>query len=191
MSPDATNRGGSFVAVVGPSGAGKDTLIDEARRVFEGRDDIMFVRRVITRDAMIGAEDHDTLTQAAFEQALAEGRFAVDWQAHGLRYGIPREALVHVQNGGVAIANCSRGALAVIQGRFPRVAVISVTARPDVLADRLAARGRESRADIERRLARTVPSFEVNADAVEIDNSDSLDLAVARFVKCLSDFARG
>ena len=191
MSPDAANHDGSFVAVVGPSGAGKDTLIEHARRAFAGRDDIMFVRRVITRDAMAGAEDHDTLTQAAFEQALADGRFAVDWQAHGLRYGIPREALVHVQNGGTAIANCSRGALEQVLERFPRVVVFSITARPEVLADRLAARGRESRADIERRLARTVPSFEVNRDAVEIDNSDSLDLAVARFVKCLSDFARG
>ena len=55
------DRPGVFVAVVGPSGAGKDTLIDYARAHLAGEPDYEFVRRVITRPNDGSSEDHDTL----------------------------------------------------------------------------------------------------------------------------------
>ena len=186
MSPDTGIRPGTFVAVVGPSGAGKDTLIDGVRRRFAARHEFMFARRVVTRTADAGAEDHDTLTRAEFDRAQRDGRFAVHWEAHGLSYGIPIEVLEHVERGGTAIANCSRGALQCVLDRFPSVAVINITARPEVLAERLASRGRETRAEIDKRLARSVGSFAGSDRALQIDNSGSLDEAVARFAALLA-----
>ena len=51
---------------------------------------------------------------------------------------------------------------------------LHVTARPDVLADRLAARGRESAQDIARRLSRPAPAFPEGLPVTEIDNSGRL-----------------
>ena len=47
---------GLLVVVVGPSGAGKDTLMRAAAEHFEGRPDVHFVQRAITRPAEAGGE---------------------------------------------------------------------------------------------------------------------------------------
>src|SRR3954452_5276441 len=124
-----------LVLVVGPSGAGKDTLLDAARQALADDTRFRFVRRVITRPADAGGEAHEAVTEAEF----AARDFALQWQAHGLRYGIPAEA---IEERVVAVANVSRTVIAEAARRF-RVRVIEVTAPPDVLASRLASRGRE------------------------------------------------
>ncbi|MGO7947103.1 phosphonate metabolism protein/1,5-bisphosphokinase (PRPP-forming) PhnN, partial [Rhizobium ruizarguesonis] len=55
-----------MVVVVGPSGAGKDTLMNLAARRFKGRDDVHFVRRVITRQRDAGGEDHLSVSLQGF-----------------------------------------------------------------------------------------------------------------------------
>ncbi len=102
-------RNGAFIAVVGPSGAGKDTLIAHARAALSGEPQVEFVRRVITRPCDGATEDHDTLADAAFDEALADGAFAIAWEAHGLRYGLPASVDLAIENGHVAVANVSRG----------------------------------------------------------------------------------
>src|ERR1700686_4695699 len=129
-----------LVLVVGPSGAGKDALLSGARQAFAGDPRIHFARRVITRPVDAGGEDHEAVTEAEF----AARDFALSWSAHGLRYGIPAEG---VRRTPVVVANVSRGVVDDAAARFP-VRVIEVTAPPDMLASRLAARGRENVADI-------------------------------------------
>ncbi len=77
-------------AVVGPSGAGKDTLIAGA---VAARPDLRLVRRVITRPTEAGGEPFDGVTEAEFLSRLDAGAFALHWQAHGLHYGIPADQL--------------------------------------------------------------------------------------------------
>ncbi len=157
--------------VVGPSGAGKDTLMDAARpRLGECR----FARRLITRPAMIGTEDHDSCSPAEFEAAVARGEIALHWQAHGLSYGIPSAALAGVVQGEVVIANVSRGVIVQAEALGPRVVVVNITAPSDVLAKRLAARGRESEADIAARLARDAPLRTQSAELVTICNDRTI-----------------
>ena len=57
---------GVLVLVVGPSGAGKDTLMDAARAGLAADPRYRFARRLITRPAMAGAEDHDSCDEAGF-----------------------------------------------------------------------------------------------------------------------------
>jgi ribose 1,5-bisphosphokinase PhnN len=97
-----------------------------------------------------------------------------------LRYGIPAAA---VQAAPVVVANVSRGVIADAAARFP-VRVIEVTAPADVLAARLAARGRESADDVARRLARaaTIPE---GVMVETVWNDTTLAEGEARFLAAL------
>lgn len=178
-------RNGVFVAVVGPSGAGKDTILDFARRHFADEASVEFVRRVITRPSDTAAEDHDTLADAAFDEAEAHGAFALSWQAHGLKYGLPASVDMAISDGRVAVANLSRGALPALRERYLNVMVVEITARPEILAERLAARGRESRGEVLARLARQAQFDAAAIGAVTIDNSGDREEAGERFVAML------
>lgn len=178
---------GCFVVVVGPSGAGKDTLIEWLKPRFEASPDILFVRRTVTRAADAGSEDHDSLDREAFAAQEEAGRFAVCWEAHGLRYGIPAAALHHVDKGGVAIANGSRRALRDIESVFGNVLVVNITVDRAVLADRLAARGRETAEEIAMRLSRSVEAAPSRSRVVTIDNSGSVEAAGTAFVALLAE----
>ena len=63
--------------------------------------------------------------------------------------------------------------------------VIEVTAPPEILAERLASRRRESAADIAERLARTVP-LPPNIPVDTVVNDGSLELGVTRFLAALN-----
>jgi len=141
-----------LIGVVGPSGAGKDTLMAGARAALAGDARFRFLRRAITRAAGAGGEDHRPLDRAGFEAERAAGGFALWWEAHGLLYGIP----AGIDRRLVSIANLSRTVLAEADRRFPLL-VLEITAPPAVLAARLAARGREDAADVAGRLARRAP----------------------------------
>ena len=176
-----------LVLVVGPSGAGKDTLIRLAAAAAGGKATLSFPRRVVTRVAD-ASEDHDTLDEAAFARAVEDGVFALHWQAHGLRYGIPRAALA---TGGVAVCNVSRAAVAQARREFASVRVVYITAPPALRAARVAARGREA-AD-GGRVLRDVPGDDMAAADLVIDNSAAPEagaMRLARFLREAADSAR-
>ena len=166
---------GRLFSVVGPSGAGKDTLIAGIAKALP---QLHVVRRVITRPAEAGGEPFEAVDASEFERRLNIGAFVIDWQAHGLRYGIPA-GLVDVLAGGQdAVVNLSRSKLAEAASRFARMHVLNVTARPEVLAARLGARGRETPEDIRRRLARAALPLPAGLPVTEIDNSGALSDAL-------------
>ena len=116
-----------------------------------------FARRVVTRDALVASEDHDSLDEAGFTRAEAEGAFSLAWSAHGLRYALPRSVISRISNEAASWWPICR------DGRSPKrceafgaLWVVEITARPDVLLERLSARGRESRDTILARLGRQV-----------------------------------
>ncbi len=177
---------GTMVVVVGPSGAGKDSVMSYAGRHFAGENRVKFVRRVITRPADAGGEAHEAIDPDGFCRRAADGGFAVSWDAHGLSYGIPRETLEELAEGVTLVANGSRSALPAFAEAYPRLMVVLVTARPEILAARLAARGRESAEAIAGRLDRAAPEIVVAAETVVIDNSGALEDAGEAFVSLLA-----
>lgn len=178
---------GCFVAVVGPSGAGKDTIMDAARVALAGDTRFHFVRRIITRPQMPGTEDHDSLDEASFATAAGEGAFALHWQAHGLSYGLPKSLEDEIAEGTVVIANVSRRVLGDIRRLYTSRSVVVITARSDVLAERLASRGRESREEITARLAREVSFDDDAGDVVTIDNSGDVNASTETFLRHLKE----
>lgn len=188
MNPGAATAG-TLVLVVGPSGAGKDTLMDAARAALAGDDGFRFARRLITRPAMAGAEDHDSCDEAGFAAARERGELALGWAAHGLHYGIPMRELAGIADGQVVIANISRGEIAEAEKLARRVVVVEITAPPAALAKRLAARGRESEADIAARLAREAPLTTARAELRTILNDRSVAEAAEELLLLLRGLA--
>jgi phosphonate metabolism protein PhnN/1,5-bisphosphokinase (PRPP-forming) len=172
--------GRRLVLVVGASGVGKDSVLDGARVIFSADSRVVFVRRVITRPTGSGGEDHIAATPEEF----AAHAFAIHWTANGLAYGLPRRMDDDLAAGRLVVANVSRQVLDEARRRYPGLTVCEVTASAPALRARLAARGRESPAEIEARLAR-VGAPTVGHDVVSIANDGALADAVAAFVRLI------
>jgi ribose 1,5-bisphosphokinase len=166
-----------LVLVVGPSGAGKDTLLDAAKQALADNGRFHFVRRVVTRPQDAGGEAHEPATEVEF----AQRDFALQWEAHGLRYGIPADAIT---DGIVTVANVSRTIIFEAATRFP-VRVIEVTASQDIRTARLTSRGREDAAEIAARLARSV-AIPGDIPVETVVNDGSLDDGLTLFLAALN-----
>ena len=148
---------GRLIVVVGPSGAGKDTLLGLARRACADDEHILFARRVVTRESS-DFEDNVYLAPQAFAEAEERGAFAVQWQAHGHCYGLPRAIDDALLAGHTVVANVSRTVIEPLRRSYESVEVVTITAPREVLARRLAARGRASDGALDQRLQREVAS---------------------------------
>jgi ribose 1,5-bisphosphokinase len=177
---------GRLVVVIGPSGAGKDTLLRLARDDFADDRNVMFPRRIVTREPS-PAEENQTISEAAFAAAVAAGRFAFWWEAHGLKYALAAAIDDHIRSGKTVVCNVSRGVIAELRHRYADVRVVLVTAPPDVLAERLAARGRATDGSIAARLDRGAPMDGELAPDVVIENlgapEDGAEQLVAAIVQ--------
>lgn len=176
---------GCLVLVVGPSGAGKDSILDAARRALAGDDRFAFVRREITRPADAGGEDHTAVSWEDFRRRAVDGSYALVWEAHGFGYGVPAAALEGLARGQTAIANVSRGILASARARFSPLCVVHVSVPAQVLAQRLNGRGREDSNQIARRLERAA-AFQVDGgDVLTLVNDGPLERSVDTFLEIL------
>jgi phosphonate metabolism protein PhnN/1,5-bisphosphokinase (PRPP-forming) len=168
-----------LLVIVGPSGAGKDTVMTAWRqRAAELGESLHIARRAITRPAEAGGEAHEALSDVQWQAACDANAFAVHWCANGLAYGVRRRELDALA-AGIVLLNGSRAALPAIRARAPQCRVIHITASPAVLAQRLQARGREDAQAIQRRLTRTAP---VQADFT-LSNDGSVADSVAALMR--------
>lgn len=182
---------GTLVLVVGPSGAGKDTLIAGAKAELDGDSGFAFPKRCITRRADAGGEDFEPMDERAFAAAEVAGEFALRWRAHDLAYGLRGSAIdPPLAAGACVVANASRSVVDAARAAFPRVRVVLVTAPAAMLARRLAARRRESEADIAARLARA-GAFDVDGCDLVIVNDAGMEEGIQAFLDGLRGFAAG
>jgi len=176
---------GALVLVVGPSGVGKDTLIDLAREALAQNPKFTFPRRIITRDPDAGHEIIEPVTEAEFTRRLATGEFCLHWAAHGLHYGLPAGIKAEINAGHIVVVNGSRTILTDAMSRFARVQIVLVSAPRELLAERLAQRGRESADDRARRLTRSDALFELALPHFELHNTGTPQQAASRFISFL------
>jgi phosphonate metabolism protein PhnN/1,5-bisphosphokinase (PRPP-forming) len=187
ICPRSAPGRGTLYLIVGPSGAGKDSLIAAARTILGPRGTHIFPQRVITRAADAGGEDHIHVTPSDFAATAASGGFALAWGAHGLNYGISMEIESDLSSGRHVVANVSRTVLETARANHAPVRVLYVTAPTAVLAKRLTARGRESAADVTARLERAGTTPPAGSDVTVLNNDRSLEAAVADFLAALTD----
>lgn len=169
--------GGRLIYLMGPSGSGKDSLLNAAREHLAERG-CQVVRRVITRSAEAVGEDAIGVSSAAFEQLEDEGAFALSWRANGLAYGIPKQVDEWLAAGQDVLVNGSRAYLGQARQRYPELIGVVLTVDIGVLRERLLARGRETPEQIERRLARNALFDSAGADAEGLhllDNSSHFE----------------
>ena len=175
-------KNGRLIAVVGPSGVGKDSVME---RLTAADPTLHLVRRTITRAPELGGEDYDAVSVAAFEDMAARGHFAVHWGAHSLQYGIPASIQTVLAEGQDCLANFSRSALIAGQAAFAHFCVLNITAQPQTLASRLKARGRESDAQISKRLVQATKPLPNGLNVMTISNDGTLDDTVANALSLL------
>ena len=174
---------GRVILVVGPSGAGKDTLLGLAKAACAEDSGIVYPRRVITREAS-SSEDNEEVSAGTFEAALARNEYAMHWDAHGHRYALSRAIDDDIRAGRTVVANVSRTVISAMRRAYANVTVGSITAPTNVLAERLAMRGRASDGKIEHRLHRTVDEATAAPD-VTINNTSSADYHARQFVRII------
>ncbi len=172
---------GRLILVVGPSGAGKDTLLSLAKAACADDSKIVFPRRVITRQAS-ASEDNEEVSAGTFQEAVERGHFAVHWEAHGHRYALSRAIDDDIRAGRTVVANVSRTVIAGMRRAYADVVVVSITAPPNVLAERIALRARGSDGRHDQRLNRTVEDASAAPD-VTIVNVSSAEYHARQFVR--------
>jgi len=178
-------RPGVLFLVVGPSGVGKDSLIDGARQFLEQDVSFWFPKRYITRSADAGGERHKSITSEEFERLVTQGAFMLSWRAHGHGYGIPIAAKEALARGRSVIINVSRQVIEEARHQWSPVRVMLISAPRAVLRQRLTRRGREMPEEIEKRLDR-MDAYRVAGDDVrEVANAGQLERATNRFVAML------
>jgi ribose 1,5-bisphosphokinase len=179
----ATIGPGRLILVVGPSGAGKDTLLGLAPTICADDRNIVFPRRVVTREAS-AFEDNEPISRDAFARALSQNAYAMHWEAHGHCYGLPRTIDDEIRAGRTVIVNVSRTVIAAMRKAYADVVVVSITAPPQVLAERIAMRARGSDGRIEQRLGRSVED-EAAAPDVTIMNVSSAEYHARQLVRII------
>jgi ribose 1,5-bisphosphokinase len=177
---------GRLIYLIGPSGSGKDSLLDAAREPMARRG-CRIVRRVITRSAEAVGEAAQAVSAERFSEMQAQGDFALSWFANGLHYGIPKEIDQWLAEGHDVVVNGSRGHLSEARARYPDLLAVLLSLDQAVLRQRLLARGRESLEEVEARLARNA-QFADNLLAddptvILLDNSGALEQTVARLLQ--------
>jgi ribose 1,5-bisphosphokinase len=180
---------GRLIYLMGPSGSGKDTLIDAVREPLKALN-CKVVRRVITRSAESAGEEAVGVSQGEFERLRRNGDFALYWHANGLYYGIPVEIDQWLRDGCDVLVNGSRGHLSQARQRYPALLAVLLTVKDEVLRERLLRRGRESRVEIEARLGRNEQFVGGGAighsQIYRLDNSGDLAITVANLLSWLS-----
>ncbi|MFJ4371546.1 phosphonate metabolism protein/1,5-bisphosphokinase (PRPP-forming) PhnN [Pseudomonas japonica] len=178
---------GRLIYLMGPSGSGKDSVIDQARPALQALG-VKIARRVITRSAEAVGEAAHSVTAQRFAVLREEGAFALDWQANGLSYGISAEIDEWLAQGHWVLINGSRAHLPLVRERYPDLLPILLSVTPEALRARLLGRGRESAEEIEERLARNrlVPA-DPGDDVRYLDNSTTLEDAVQRLLALLHE----
>ncbi len=174
---------GRLVLVVGPSGAGKDTLLALAQAACADQRGFVFPRRVVTREAS-SSEDNEQVSPEGFRLALARGDFALHWEAHGHCYALPRAIDDDVRAGRTVVANVSRSVVEATRRAYADVIVVAITAPAEVLAGRLAARARSSDGQLADRLRRAIDGAAVVPD-VTINNVGSVEVHARELVQII------
>lgn len=176
-----------LIYTMGPSGAGKDSLLAWLKTRLHPQAPIHFARRTIDRPVQLGGELHESVDASMFKHLRDQGIFSMHWTANGLQYGIRHTELDGLRRDQWVMVNGSRAYLPHALLQFPGMTILHITAGAKVLRSRLLARQRESLAMVEARVQRAI-AFQApqNCRMLEIHNETSLDAAGLTLMQSLN-----
>ena len=189
--PNSTQNSGKLIYLIGASGAGKDTVLEELRASISDANTLIAHRYVFRQNEHNAFfENQISLTADEFSKRSKNGFFAMEWHAHSASYGIGSEIDIWLNAGKHVIVNGSRQYLTTMHEKYPDACVVALVVDDDVLRARLKARGRESQNEIEERIARnTRLSKAIPENAVCVDNSGELKQTILQFTDLLSNLS--
>lgn len=164
---------GLWVFVCGPSGAGKDSVMNWAAEQLAANQNIIFARRLVTRAAHPGS-DHDPVTADKFADLIGSDGLVWRWQAHGFQYGIDAHYGAEVAAGRVVVVNGSREHASGLD-KSEKIRVVQIMAEPDQLAHRLEKRGRDLPHEVERRRVRNTLFADLRTDLTIVNQGALAD----------------
>ena len=168
---------GRLFFVVGPSGVGKDTLLQWVATRLPDNAGLVFARRSITRPAH-ASEAHEALAQHEFRRRAESGQFCMMWQANNTCYGIGRGIEADLKAGRDVVVNGSREYIPQLRRLFPEAQILWIAADPELIRQRIEDRQRETGAALEIRLQRIAQFSAEETDGItRINNSGPIDVA--------------
>jgi len=182
----SVHKKGSLFYVIGPSGVGKDTLMNIAQKHLQ-ESNVVFAKRYITRSKQSDGEDHIPINKDDFVERIEDGYFGLWWQSHGNYYGIGVQIDQLLNSGFNVVVNGSRGYFHEANKRYPEMKTILITAKPEIIKERLLKRGRETPEEVEKRLERS-KSFEnmfESLDVIKLSNDGALETTSKSFIAIL------
>jgi len=174
---------GILFYIMGPSGVGKDTLLNYLRQ--HRPPDVLIARRHITRPNGNGPEDHLPLSEDEFLERKKSGFFSFTWQAHGCWYGIGWEADTWLRQGIHVLINGSRQAYVRAREHFISCQGVLIQADPDMIRARLEARGREDADEVAKRLKRATSHNLKAKELIVVHNNHSPEQGGAALLQCI------
>lgn len=169
--------------LVGPSGVGKDTLLNHLKQNQYSEKQPLVAHRYITRPVRDNDENHVELSESEFNRRKQVGLFLFDWESHGYQYAIGREVKKWRKSGFNVILNGSRKYLKKAREIHPTLTPIWMTVSDDVLRQRLIGRGRENPTELEARIQR---NHELNKlkpeDCVYINNDQTIEDTIGQLM---------
>ncbi|MBL7004052.1 MAG: ribose 1,5-bisphosphokinase [Gammaproteobacteria bacterium] len=154
-----------LIYLVGPSGVGKDSVLTHLKKHYITEHQPLVTHRYITRPVRLNDENHIELSEFDFQRRLNSGLFLFHWQSHGCSYAIGSEVKNWLEQGNSVIMNGSRQYLNQAREICPNLIPLWMAVSENVLRQRLQQRGRESAAEIDARIQRSL----------EIDNAKMPD----------------
>jgi phosphonate metabolism protein PhnN/1,5-bisphosphokinase (PRPP-forming) len=156
--------------IIGNSGAGKDTIIDEVLRRFPPHyKKLQVPKRVITRQSS-DTEKFEPVDTETFYKLRESGEFILEWESYEHFYGIRREVQDWLDAGHPVLLNISRNVVQTAREKFPDVRVIFIRVPLDVTADRIIERGRESYKEVLNRVVRAQEHQDYEGADLIVDN---------------------
>ena len=146
---------GMLLVVSGPSGVGKGTIV---KRIMENDPSIVFSVSATTRaprEGEVNHRDYHFVTEAEYDELVAQDAFLEHAEVHGHRYGtLKSEVEKRIADGqNVLLDIDTQGALQVMEKAPDAVSVFILPPSFQELERRLRGRQTETEADILRRLA--------------------------------------